>query len=181
MHSRVALLALIVAFTTQAAPPHSSFGPEISAEDFHERLRQLHQLEPNTPRTRHVSEALLRTYLQQQLKQLGLPSHDLACGLNHRGLYAVLAGSDPHKTPVLYMAQWQKPAEVAALLEIAERFMTERPRPAHDVLFLFSPQATPAHCDLSYRIDRIIHPMNIEIQDASTLVHDLNALQKQGL
>jgi hypothetical protein len=80
------------------------------------------------------------------------------------------------------MAQWQKPAEIAAVLEIAERFMTQRPRPKHDVVFLFSPnnKTDLAGCTLLRKAAAVIHPAGMEMRDASSLVRDLIELQRQG-
>lgn len=160
----------------------SSFGPEISAEDFHQHLANLAAFGPDGSRSDDYAESLRRAYLKYQFIRLGLWNQPAACAPPERNLQAVLPGTEAGARAVVYMAQWQKPAEIAAVLEIAERFMTQRPRPKHDVVFLFSPgnRTDLAGCALLRKAAAVIHPTGMETRDASSLVRDLIELQRQG-
>lgn len=165
-----------------ASLAQSSFGPEISAEDFRQHLANLAVSVPAGKQPSGYAEPLRRAYLEYQFIRLGLQSQPASCAPLAHSLQAVLPGTDAGAGPVVYLAQWQKPAEIAAVLEIAERFMTQRPRPAHDVVFLFSPRnrADLAGCRPLGKAVRVIQPEDMETRDASSLVRDLIALQRQG-
>lgn len=160
----------------------SSFGPEISAEDFHQHLGNLAASAPAGQAADGYAESLRRAYLKYQFIRLGLRNQPPACAPAARSLQAVLPGTEAGASPVVYMAQWRKPAEIAAVLEIAERFMTQQPRPKHDVVFLFSPgnRTDLADCALLRKAAAVIHPTGMETRDASSLVRDLIGLQRQG-
>ena len=160
----------------------SSFGPEISAEDFHQHLANLAAFGPDGNRSDDHAESLRRAYLKYQFIRLGVQSQPAACAPPAHSLQAALPGTEAGAGPVVYVAQWRKPAEIAALLEIAERFMTQRPRPKHTVVFLFSPQtkAELASCALLAKAKAVIQPVDMETRDASSMVRDLNILQRQG-
>lgn len=163
-------------------PAQSSFGPEISAEDFHQHLGNLAAFVPAGNASAGYAESLRRAYLKYQFIRLGLRNQPPACVPAERSLQAMVPGTGTGASPVVYMAQWQKPAEIAALLEIAERFMTQQPRPKHDVVFLFSPnnRTDLATCALLRNAAVVIHPTGMETRDASSLVRDLITLQRQG-
>ena len=159
-----------------AATPQSSFGPEISAEDFSLHLDRLAGYQ-STDRTDAAA-----TYIQSQFARLGLTESPALCNSDRQGLQAVLHGTAQDGRAVVYLADPDKPGEIAALLEIAERFMTQRPRPSHDVLFLISSVGVDAlsTCDAFRQVPRIIQPAEMETRDASSLVRDLIELQGQG-
>ncbi len=117
----------------------SSFGPEISAEDFHQHLANLAAFGPDGNRSDDYAESLRRAYLKYQFIRLGVQNQPAACAPLAHSLQAVLPGTEAGASPVVYLAQWRKPAEIAAVLEIAERFMTQRPRPKHDCGFPVQP------------------------------------------
>lgn len=182
---RLCILVCILAGALAAAPVclgQSSFGPEISAEDFHQHLGNLAVFEPAGHRSNDYAESLRRAYLEYQFIRLGLQNQPAACGPTKHSLQAALPGTEAGAHAVVYMAQWQQPAEIAAVLEIAERFMTQRPRPKHDVVFLFSPGSKTdlAGCALLRNAAAVIHPAGMETRDASSLVRDLIELQRQG-
>lgn len=183
MRSSIPVFILIGAFA--AAPAgfaQSSFGPEISAEDFQQHLWAL-----RSPGFADAGDAAFagryaEAYLQTQFERLGLGAREIDCGGEIRGLQTVLPGSNPSGTAFIYLANPDKPHEVAAMLEIAERFVTERPRPAHDVYFLVSPSAAdelPA-CAAFRQVSGILQPTGMESRDAGGLVRDLIELQRQG-
>lgn len=182
---RLSIPVFILAGALAAAPAclaQSSFGPEISAEDFHQHLGNLAAFRPAGSPSDDYAESLRRAYLKYQFIRLGLQNQPAACAPPERSLQAVLPGTEAGARTVVYMAQWQKPAEIAAVLEIAERFMTQRPRPKHDVIFLFGPnsRADLAGCALLRKAAVVIHPTGMETRDASSLVRDLIELQRQG-
>jgi hypothetical protein len=160
----------------------SSFGPEISAEDFHQHLANLAAFGPDGNRSDDYAEPLRLAYLKYQFIRLGMQNQPASCTPSKHSLQAVLPGTEAGARAVVYMAQWQKPAEIAAALEIAERFMTQRPRPRHDVVFLFSPSSRTdlAGCALLAKAKAVIQPVDMETRDASSMVRDLNILQRQG-
>ena len=182
---RLCIPVFVMAGALAAAPAclaQSSFGPEISAEDFHQHLGNLAVFDPAGNPSDDYAESLRRAYLKYQFIRLGLQNQPAACAPPERNLQAVLPGTEAGAPAVVYMAQWQKPAEIAAVLEIAERFMTQRPRPKHDVVFLFSPnnKTDLAGCALLRKAAAVIHPAGMETRDASSLVRDLIELQRQG-
>lgn len=184
MRFKLSLLVLTAIFAVTAAPgcpAQSSFGPEISAEDFSQHLQGLAVTEPAGHRFNDYAEALRLSYLRYQFTRLGLPTQADPCG-NPHGLQAELAGTESGQAPVLYYANWTNAAQVAGVLEIAERFMTSRPRPKHAVRFMFG---TQAHAPLSActgleKTLRVIQPENLPTGDAAALVRQLIALQQQG-
>lgn len=182
---RYSIPVFLLAGALAAAPvslAQSSFGPEISAEDFHQHLANLAAFGPDGNRSDDNAEPLRLAYLKYQFIRLGLQSQPASCAPQAHSLQAVLPGTDSGAGPVVYLAQWRKPAEIAAVLEIAERFMTQRPRPKHAVVFLFSPQTKSelAPCALFAEAKAVIQPVGMESRDASSLVRDLIALQRQG-
>jgi hypothetical protein len=98
------------------------------------------------------------------------------------GLQAVLRGTEAKLAPVVYTAKWQDAYQVAGVLEIAERFMTQRPRPKHDVIFLFSLQDDLSGPDCAvYRNARVtLSPEKLSGLSASDLVRYLNRLHIAG-
>lgn len=170
------LFAVFAADICHGMAPQSSFGPEISAEDFGLHLARLTDFQ-NTGKPDAAAE-----YTRMQFERLGLAGTPWTCHPAGKSLLVVLNGTDPADEPVVYLANTAKPGEVAAVLEIAERFMTQRPRPSHDVLFLISPvgAAELSACNTFQQTARIIQPTGMEIRDASSLVRDLIELQRQG-
>ena len=182
MRFRPALLCFAVALA--AAPnlsAQSSFGPEISAEDFSQHLQGLAVTEPAGHRFNDYAEALRLSYLRYQFTRLGLPTGPNRCG-DGRGLQAELDGTEIGRAPVVYYAPWTDAAQVAGVLEIAERFMTSRPRPAHTVMFVFGSEShsAPGACRDMDKTARVIQPENLPTGDATALVQQLIALQRQG-
>lgn len=184
MRFNLSLLALGAVFAATAAPDcpaQSSFGPEISAEDFSQHLQGLAVAEPAGHQFNDYAEELRLSYLRYQFTRLGLPTQAEPCG-NAHGLQAELAGTESGRPAVLYYAPWTNAAQVAGVLEIAERFMTSRPRPKHAVRFMFGSEA---HAPLSActgleKTTRVIQPENLPVGDAAALVRQLIALQQQG-
>lgn len=182
MRFRPALLCFAAALA--AAPSlsaQSSFGPEISAEDFSQHLQGLAVAEPAVHLFGNYAQALRLSYLRYQFTRLGLPTGPSQCG-DGRGLKAELAGTEKSTAPVVYYAPWTDAAQVAGVLEIAERFMTSRPRPAHTVMFLFGSEShsAPGACRDMDKTARVIQAENLPIGDATALVQQLIALQRQG-
>ena len=173
--------AALAAAATPACRAQSSFGPEISAEDFSQHLQGLAVTEPAGHRFNDYAEALRLSYLRYQFTRLGLPTQPGTCGGTH-ALQAELAGTESGLAPVLYYADWTNAAQVAGVLEIAERYMTSRPRPKHAVLFLFGTQAhaAPPACTQMEKTRLVIQPENLPTGDAVALVKQLIALQQQG-
>jgi hypothetical protein len=175
MHSSLAVFIMVCALASaQSSHAQSSFGPEISAEDFNQHLWAL--------RAPGFTGQYADAYLRTQFDRLGLDTRETACAGNIQGLQAVLPGTGPAGDTVIYLANPGKPHEVAAILEIAERFMTERPRPAHAVVFLVSTAGAgelPA-CASFRKTARIIQPSGMETRDPDDLVMDLIMLQRQG-
>ncbi len=182
MRFRPSLLCFTVALA--AAPcviAQSSFGPEISAEDFSQHLQGLAVTEPAGHLFNDYAEALRLSYLRYQFTRLGLPTGPNRCG-DGRGLQAELAGTEKGKAAVVYYAPWTDAAQVAGVLEIAERFMTSRPRPAHTVMFRFGSEPHPASgaCNDAEKTARVIQPEHLATGDAAALVQQLIDLQRQG-
>ena len=159
----------------------SSFGPEISAEDFSQHLQGLAVAKPGDHRFGDDAEALRLSYLRHQFMRLGLPTGPSRCGDGH-GLQAELAGAEKGLVPIVYYAPWTDAAQLAGVMEIAERFMTSRPRPAHAVIFRFGVEPYPvlAGCNPAESSTRIIQPEHLPTGDALALVEKLIALPRQG-
>jgi len=177
--------ALLCFAAVLAASPglsaQSSFGPEISAEDFSQHLQGLAVAEPAEHLFGDYAQALRLSYLRYQFTRLGLPTGPSQCG-DGNGLKAELDGTEKGRAPVVYYAPWTDAAQVAGVLEIAERFMTSRPRPAHTVMFLFGSEShsAPGACRGMDKTARVIQPENLPTGDAMALVEKLIALQRQG-
>ena len=182
MRFRLFLLWFTAAFTVSPGTfAQSSFGPEISAEDFSQHMQGLAATEPAGHRFGDDAEALRLSYLRYQFTRLGLPTGPSRCGDGH-GLQAELEGAENGRGAVVYYALWTDNAQVAGVLEIAERFMTSRPRPAHAVIFRFGaePHPVPAGCNPAENAGRVIQPEHLPTGDAMALVDKLIALQRQG-
>lgn len=165
-------LLLLAGFSMPASVIRTSFGPEISAEDFRQHVRNLQAL-PREPATE--SDSLKQRYLQAQFARLGIANQVLSCA-PASGVQATLAGTQSSQAPVLYFANWQNPYDVAGVLEVAERFMTQRPRPKHDVLFVFGEvqNLQDNHCNAWNRAYRQTAPENLNTLSAPALVQTLN-------
>jgi hypothetical protein len=153
---------------------NTSFGPEISAEDFKQHAHSLSELKAFN---------LRQDYLSLQFKRLGLSSSALACQTPARGQLAILKGTNSNRTDsAMFFAAMDDIYQIASVLEIAERFMTTKPRPEHDVMFVFSDSSpeTLTQCSMLKQIRLTIQPKNMEKLDSSSLIRDLNALQRQG-
>lgn len=157
----------------------SSFGPEVSAEDYGQHLLNLQNLTSDASNPENDVDAGRKQYLSRQFARLGLPSMPPSCG---DGFQAVLSGTEADLAPVLYTAKWQDAYQVAGVLEVAERFMTQRPRPKHDVIFLFSMQDDFSWPDCAtYRNARLkLSPENLRGLSAMDLVIYLNRLHIAG-
>jgi hypothetical protein len=165
-------LLLLAGFSMPASVIRTSFGPEISAEDFRQHVRHLQAL-PREPATE--SDSLKQRYLQAQFARLGIAHQVLSCA-PALGVQATLAGTEGGQAPMLYFANWQNPHDVAGVLEVAERFMTQRPRPKHDVLFVFAEVQSlqDTHCNTWNRAYRQTAPENLNTLSAPALVQTLN-------
>jgi hypothetical protein len=182
---RYSVSALTLAGALALAPlsnAQSSFGPEISAEDFDQHLWALRSPSFASPGDAVFAGGFTDIYLQTQYERLGLGTQAFSCSGKIHGLQATLPGSGTAGETVVYLASHGNPHELAALLEIAERFVTQRPRPAHTVVFLSSPSKRTAlnGCSLLENAAQVIQPTGFETSDAASLVRDLNALQRQG-
>lgn len=178
MRSIPLFLPLIAALAVAApsASAQSSYGPEISAEDFGQHLRALSADVPSG----ESAQALRAAYVERQFARLGLRALDAGCGPDTR--QAVLPDTGTDGAAAVYLAHWQDAAEVAAVLEIAERFTTQRPRPAHAVAFLFrdgSHHMADAGAPAGVT-GTVIEPRNLLTLDASSLVRELSLLYRQG-
>lgn len=173
-----ALLAL-TGFMLPTSAAQSSFGPEVSAEDYGQHLLNLQTHASDVSNPENDVNAERRQYLSRQFARLGLPNKPPSCG---EGLQAVLSGTEANLAPVLYTAKWQDDYQVAGVLEVAERFMTQRPRPKHDVIFLFSMQDDLSWPDCAvYRNARLkLSPENLSGLSALDLVLYLNRLHIAG-
>ncbi len=177
-------LLLCFAATFAVSPctfAQSSFGPEISAEDFSQYMQGLAVAEPAGHRFGDDAEALRLSYLRYQFTRLGLPTGPSRCG-DGRGLQAKLDGTEKDRAPVVYYAPLTDAAQIAGVLEIAERFMTSRPRPAHAVIFRFGAEPHPVHsgCKPAESAARVIQAEQLPTGDAMALVDMLITLQRQG-
>ncbi len=182
MRFRLSLLWFAAAFAVSPCTfAQSSFGPEISAEDFSQHLQGLAVAELADHRFGDDDEALRLSYLRYQFTRLGLPTGPSRCG-DGRGLQAELEGAEKGRGAVVYYAPWTDTAQVAGVLEIAERFMTSRPRPAHAVIFRFGAEPHPvtAGCNPAENAGQVIQPEHLPTGDAMALVDMLIALQRQG-
>ena len=183
MRSSLSVFIMVYALASaQTSHAQSSFGPEISAEDFHLHLWALRSPGFAGPADAAFAGHYADAYLQTQFERLGLSTQEIPCAAKIQGLQAVLTGTGPDGNTVIYLASPDKPHEVAAILEIAERFMTERPRPAHTVVFLISTAGAEelSACVSFQNVTRIIQPIGMETRDAGDLVIDLIRLQRQG-
>ena len=178
MRSIPLFLPLIAALAVAApsASAQSSYGPEISAEDFGQHLRALAAAEPSG----EAVQALRAAHVERQFARLGLQILDAGCGSDAR--QAALPDTGADGAAAVYLAHWQDAAEVAAVLEIAERFTTQRPRPAHAVVFLFTGKDRHAlgGCEPLASAKTVIEPRDLLTLDASSLVRELNLLYRQG-
>ena len=100
-----------------------------------------------------------------------------------RGQMATLAGTNKsHTDSVVYFARLDDIYQMASVLEIAERFMTTKPRPEHTVYFIFSDSMPEAlsQCTVLKNIRLTVQPKDMQKLDSNSLVRDLNTLQRQG-
>ncbi len=165
-------LLLLAGFSLPTSLIRTSFGPEVSAEDFSQHVRNLQAL-PLEPATEN--DSLKQRYLQAQFARLGIANQVLSCA-PASGVQATLAGTESGHAAVLYFANWQNPHDVAGVLEVAERFMTQRPRPKHDVLFVFGEmQSLQANACSAWNLAyRQTAPENLNALSAPALVQTLN-------
>lgn len=175
----IPFLPLIAALAAAApsASAQSSYGPEISAEDFRQHLRAL---SADTP----ADDALLAlraAHVERQFARLGLQAPEAGCGPDPAARRAMLPGTGAEAPTVVYLAHWRDASEIAGVLEIAERFTTQRPRPTHGVAFLFRGEDRGA-ADVCMPVPAmtVIEPRDLLGLDASSLVRELNLLQRQG-
>lgn len=177
------LVALLAFFpgSGSAAGASSSFGPEISAEDFNQHLWALRSPGFAASGDAAFGERHPGLYLQVQFERLGLSAQQMVCSGKVHGLQAILPGSVPDNGNVVYLAQWHDAYASAGVLEIAERFMTQKPRPKHDVTFIFLNQdaAGLAKCP-QWRNAAIIQPKGLNGLDSAELVRKLAGLQALG-
>ena len=171
------LLFLLIAtshgFFSRPVQAHitTSFGPEISAEDFQQHAHSISELKTSKQ----------QAYLLLQFTRLGLSISELPC--QARGQMATLAGTNSRLTDsVIYFAHLEDIYQMASVLEIAERFLTTKPRPEHTVHFIFSssPPEALTQCVALKQTRLTIQPKDMEKLDSNSLVRDLNALQRQG-
>jgi hypothetical protein len=151
----------------------SSFGPEVSAEDYSQHVISLSALNTNTERN---------NYITKQFNRLGLNGQNLACQSSEQGIYATLKNSTNTGTTTQYIAHLEDIYQTASVLEIAERFMTQKPRPSHDIRFNFftSTQDNFVSCAKFDTSDLTIEPTGMEKLDSSSLVRYLNVLYVEG-
>lgn len=180
MHFRFFASALLVCWLSNAQA-QTSFGPEISAEDYDQHLWALRAAGFATSGDAAFAERHTRTYLETQLERLGLHAQEIGCPGKVQGLQAVLPGTQPGSGPVLYLAQWRDAGRTAALLEIIERFLTQ-PRPEHEVTFLFAGTEAKrlAKCPGWQDARIIVVPGDLDRLDPAARVAALNALHTQG-
>ncbi len=170
------ILVAIYGVFNNAAQAHinTSFGPEISAEDFHQHAHSLAEFKATKQQ---------QAYLQLQFKRLGLISSALPCQPLLHGELTTLTGTEQSRTDsVVYFANLDDIYQIASVLEIAERFLTTKPRPEHTVYFIFSDNVPEAlrQCTALNSAGLVIQPKDMEKLDASSLTRELNALQRQG-
>ncbi len=177
------LLTAALAAAVPHAAAQSTYGPEISAEDFGQHLRALAAGEPAGHRFGgDYARALRASYVEYQFVRLGLRTLDAGCVGDPAARQASLPDTGKSGAAVVYLAHWQDAAEIAGVLEIAERFTTQRPRPAHPVVFLFTGKDRDAlgACEPLASARLAIEPADLLQYDASSLVRELNQLQRQG-
>ncbi len=167
------LIATIHGFFSSPVQAHinTSFGPEISAEDFQQHAHSISELKTSKQ----------QAYLLLQFTRLGLNNAELPCQAH--GQMAILPGTNISRTDsVVYFASLGDIYQMASVLEIAERFMTTKPRPEHAVYFIFSssPPEALTQCVALKQTRLTLQPKDMEKLDSSSLVRDLNALQRQG-
>lgn len=151
----------------------SSFGPEISAEDFNQHVHALSESADSKQR---------QVYLQQQFNRLGLNLDTLDCPTAGNGLRATLTGQNHSGSDTVYFADTNDVYQIASVLELAERFMTFPPRPTHPVHFIFSglkPEVLKT-CSPLLESTLILQAKGMEELEPASLVRDLNALHRQG-
>ena len=151
----------------------SSFGPEVSAEDYSQHVISLSALNTNTERN---------NYITKQFNRLGLNGQNLTCQSSEQGFYATLKNSTNTGTTTQYIAHLEDVYQTASVLEIAERFMTQKPRPSHDIRFSIftSTQDNFVSCAKFDTSDLTIEPTGIEKLESNSLVCALNALYLEG-
>ncbi len=174
------IVALLSGLSSHGAFAQSSFGPEISAEDYLQHMQNLNAATSGKTKAGYA-ESLGQSYLNYQFVRLGLSTESITC--NGTALYvAKLPGTTQNIPPVVYYAPWQQRNQIAAVLEIAERFLTQQPRPKHNVYFAFSnkAQAKNVHCGLLKKAEPLLQPNQVETLDAMALVRYLNSLQMKG-
>lgn len=159
--------------TKLVAQNNASYGPEVSAEDFALHVASLSLLNSTTMR---------KDYIAQQFNRLGLASRNLVCKNKQQGIYATLGNTANKGITTQYIAQLENVYQLASTLEIAERFMTELPRPSHDIRFSFVESSADVllACTNLNGATRSIQPIGMENLDSSSLVRDLNALYLEG-
>ena len=165
--------ALSVLSTNLLAQTTSSFGPEVSAEDFELHVASLSSLSSATAR---------KVYIAQQFNRLGLNSRNLVCKEKEHGIYATLRSTTTSETTIQYIAQIEDVYQIASVLEITERYMTLKPRPSHDIRFSFvtiSPENLLSCSNLN-TANLNIQPNDTENLDSSNLVRHLNGLYLEG-
>lgn len=151
----------------------SSFGPEISAEDFNQHVHALSESAGSKQR---------QAYLQQQFLRLGLSLDALNCPTVGNGLRASLSSQNNNSPDTAYFADTNDVYQIASVLELAERFMTFPPRPTHPVHFIFSglkPEELKT-CSPLLESTLILQAKGMEKLGPASLVRDLNALHRQG-
>lgn len=168
-----ALALLIVISPKLFAQNTSSYGPEISAEDFAQHVARLSTLSTTAAR---------ENYIAQQLIRLGLNSRQVVCENSEQGIYAELKSIQDSEATTQYMAQLEDVYQIASVLEITERFITQKPRPSHDVRFSFIVTSQDKLVDCSnLNMAKInIQPIGMEKLDSRSLVRELNALYLEG-
>lgn len=184
MRSTSFFLPLMAALATAApsASAQSSYGPEISAEDFGQHLRALAATQPAEHAFGDQAQALRSAYVEYQFVRLGLQSLATGCGPDPGARQASLPDTGQDGRPTVYLAHWQDASEVAAVLEIAEHFSTQRPRPTHAVVFLFTDRKRQAleGCEPLASAKTVIEPRNLPTLDAGSLVRQLHLLHRRG-
>jgi len=174
------IVALLLGMTSRSVVAQSSFGPEISAEDYLQHVQNLNATKSHNSKD-NFAESLGQSYLNYQFTRLGLSTENIAC--NGATLYvAKLPGAVQDIPPVVYYAPWQKRMQMAGVLEIAERFLTQRPRPKHPVYFVFGNtiQAQKLQCGPLKKAGLVLQPQQLEDLDAIALVRYLSNLQIKG-
>jgi len=180
IQSTAVIVALLSGLSSHGVVAQSSFGPEISAEDYLQHVYNLNTANSGKPKA-GFAESLGQSYLNYQFVRLGLNTENIAC--NGSALYvAELPGTTQDMPPVVYYAPWQQRKQMAGVLEIAERFLTQRPRPKHAVYFAFSnkSEAKNLRCGPLNNATLVVQPDQLESLDPLALVRYLNSLQMKG-